>query len=138
MKTRVIKQKEVLPVNFLIDAKGQILGKVAVKASKLLLGKSRVNSTKYITTIDNVYIKNASLVEVDPMRSNKTYQRHSMYPGGFKEINILKLRDTNPDKLFRISIKGMLPKNRLGRIMMGSLKIIKDDRVPELTYKLVN
>ncbi|MEI6887270.1 MAG: 50S ribosomal protein L13 [bacterium] len=138
MKTRSILKKEVIPVHYLIDAKGKNYGKLVVMVSKLLLGKNKVNFVRYIPIIDKVTIKNAKLVDVTPTRLTKAYHWHSMFPGGIKEGSFELLREKNPDKLYRISLQGMLPKNRLGRRMLEAITIFPDERVPELEYKVID
>ena len=138
MKTRSIKAKEIVKKNYVIDAKGIIIGKLAVRVAKVFLGKSKVSSARYVPIFDNVYVKNASMVEVVPSRYEKKYYWHSQYPGGFKNATFEKLRKNNPKKLIQKSVWGMLPKNRLGRAMLEQLNVYPDDRLPELEYITIN
>lgn len=137
MKTRSIKQKEVVKKNYVIDAKGIIIGKLAVRVAKVFLGKSKVSSARYVPIFDNVYVKNASMVEVVPSRYEKKYYWHSQYPGGFKNATFEKPKN-NPKKLIQKSVWGMLPKNRLGRAMLEQLNVYGDDKLPELEYITIN
>ena len=131
MKTASIRVEEVTHDWYLIDAKNQILGRLASQAAQLLRGKNLPNFTPHMDMGNYVIIINADKVKVTGNKeSDKTYFRHSGYPGGMTEINLKKVRKDQPDKIINDAVKGMLPQNRLGRKLLTHLKIYSTELHP--------
>jgi len=108
----------------LIDAEDQILGRLAAKVAMLLKGKTKTNYTPHVDCGDNVIIINAAKVKLTGNKvQDKVYLSHSGYPGGQKEINPGKLLVSKPTAVVEKAIKGMLPKNRLGRDLFRNLYV---------------
>ena len=109
---------------WVVDAKGQTLGRVASKVAPLLRGTHKPYFTPHLDTGDYVIIVNADKIHVTGKRMDqKTYYRHSGYPGGLKSLTLRELMDKYPTRALRYAIKGMLPKGPLGRRMFKKLKI---------------
>jgi large subunit ribosomal protein L13 len=109
---------------FLIDAKGQVLGKLAAKAATILTGKNKPTFTPFLDTGDHVVVINAALVHLTGRKeSGKLYRHHTGYMGGLKSTPAEDLRQKHPTRLVEEAIKGMLPKTKLGRAMFSKLKV---------------
>jgi large subunit ribosomal protein L13 len=109
---------------FLIDAKEQVLGRVATVAANLLRGKGKPAFTPYVDCGDFVVIINAAEVRLTGRKENdKVYYRHSGYPGGLRSQTAEEVRVKHPDRLLRLAVQGMLPKNRLARRLLTKLKL---------------
>ena len=107
-----------------IDADGQVLGRIATEAARLLQGKHKAIYTPHIDTGDHVVIVNADKVVLTAGKGErKTIYRHSGYPGGLKAETFGHLLERRPEWAVRRTIRGMLPKNRLGRQMLTKLKV---------------
>lgn len=107
-----------------IDAEGKTLGRLATEVAVLLRGKHKPEYTPHVDTGDYVVITNAAKVNVTGnKRSAKVYYRHTGYPGGLKEMTFEKMIDKNPERVIELAVKGMLPKNPLGRAMYRKLKV---------------
>jgi large subunit ribosomal protein L13 len=124
MRTYSPKPAEINRAWYLIDADGMVLGRLATEAARLLRGKHRPYFAPHVDTGDHVVIINADKVV---MTSNKADQklayRHSGYPGGLKSTSYAELLVGNPVELVTRSIRGMIPKNRLGRQQLTKLKV---------------
>ena len=108
----------------LIDAEGQVLGRVASHAARLLQGKHKATYTPFIDTGDHVVIVNAALVKLTGRKEDqKLYRRHSGYPGGLREERARIVRQRRPERLLEEGVRGMLPKGRLGRRMLKKLRV---------------
>ena len=108
----------------LIDAEGQVLGRVATEAARLLQGKHKPVYTPHIDTGDHVIIVNAEKVVFTGNKwQDKVYYRHTGYPGGLKGITAQKQRDRHPERILESAIRGMLPKTKLGNKMVKKLKV---------------
>jgi len=108
----------------LIDAEGQPLGRVASKIASLIRGKHKVDFTPHIDCGDNVVVINAEKVQLSGNKwEAKEYIRHTGYPGGQRSINAASLLAKHPERLIEKAVKGMLPKNRLGRKLFGNLYV---------------
>ena len=131
MKTFSAKPSEVERKWYIIDAKDQILGKVAVEAARLLRGKHKPNFTSHIDTGDFVVIINADKVVLSGTKENtKIYTRFSGYVGGQKVETPAKVRDRRPILLVERAVHGMLPKTRLGKAQFGKLKVYAGEEHP--------
>ena len=107
-----------------IDAEGMVLGRLATEVAKLLRGKHKPTYTPFLDTGDNVIVINASKVIVTGKKADeKIYRHHSGFPGGMKEIDYRTLMAKNPEKALELAVKGMLPKNSLGRQMFRKLHV---------------
>ncbi|MEW6102791.1 MAG: 50S ribosomal protein L13 [bacterium] len=136
MKTYFEKKENKERDWFIIDASDKILGKVATKVSKILLGKQKPEWTPNIDNGDAVIVLNAEHVKVSGKKeAGKLYRKHSGYPGGLKTLSFKELKAKNPCKIIELSVWGMLPKNITGRRMIRRLKVYKDGIHPHLTQK---
>ena len=120
------KKDEIKRKWYIIDAKGEVLGKVAVKAATILRGKHKPIYTPHVDTGDQVIVINASQVVLTGKKlEQKYYRRHSGYPGGLKSIRYDRLLKEKPKKVIELAVKGMLPKTKLGRAMLKKLRVYK-------------
>jgi large subunit ribosomal protein L13 len=109
---------------YIVDASGKTLGRLASEVAKRLRGKHKPEYTPNVDTGDFIVVVNASQVKVTGTKNkDKVYYSHSGYPGGIKEITFDKLLIKNPERVIELAIKGMLPKNPLGRAMYRKLKV---------------
>lgn len=124
MKCYVQKPSEVQRKWHLIDAEGKTLGRLSTEIAKLLRGKHKVTFTPHVDGGDYVVVINADKIEVTgKKRDNKVYRHHTGYIGNLKEINFKKLQEKKPEEIIRLSVSGMLPKNKLRAPMMKRLRI---------------
>lgn len=109
---------------YLVDASNKTLGRLASEIAKRLRGKHKAVYTPHVDTGDYIVVINADKVKVTGNKSkDKVYYSHSGYPGGIKEITFEKLLAKKPERVIEIAVKGMLPKNPLGRAMYRKLKV---------------
>jgi large subunit ribosomal protein L13 len=107
-----------------VDADGQILGRVAAEVARILMGKHKPTWTPHLDTGDYVVIVNAAKVRVTGNKlAQKMYQRHSGYPGGFRERPLAEMMQRFPDRVVEEAVRGMLPHNRLGAAMLKKLRV---------------
>lgn len=126
MKTFMAKPLEVKRKWYVIDAEGKPLGRLASEVAKILRGKNKPIYTPHVDTGDHVIVLNASKVVLTGKKlDQKFYRHHSLYPGGLKEIKYRHLMADKPERAVEHAIKGMLPKNSLGRAMFKKLKVYK-------------
>ena len=131
MKTYYAKPNEVERAWVLIDAENQVLGRIAVEAAKILRGKNKPQYTPHVDTGDFVVIINAEKVRVTGNKAtDKRYYRHSGYPGGLKSESFNEAIAKHPERVLEHAIKGMLPKNTLGRAMGKKLKVYAGPKHP--------
>lgn len=122
--TYVLKGNEIERKWYIIDAANKPLGRVATEAAKLLRGKHKPTYTPNMDAGDHVIILNASeAIFTGKKLDQKVYRHHSGYIGGMKETTARVMMDTNPEKAMMLAIKGMLPKNSLGRQMIKKVRI---------------
>jgi len=108
----------------LVDAEGETLGRLSSKVAKLLRGKHKPNFTPHVDCGDNVVVINASKIQLSGNKWNdKVYLRHTGYPGGQRSTTALEMNAKHPARIVEKSIKGMLPKNRLGAELFRNLKV---------------
>ena len=120
----------------LIDAEGRVLGRVAARAASVLRGKHRPDFTPHQDTGDFVVIINAARVKLTGSKlTDKVYYRHTGYPGGIRTTTAGKLLATRPERLIQMAVRGMLPKNRLGRRLFTKLKIYSGGEHPHAAQK---
>ncbi len=123
-KTYYPKQDEITSKWYLVDAADQNLGRLSTKIARILLGKNKPQFTPGVDLGDFVVVINAEKITVTGNRlDQKFYYRHSGYPGGLKKISLRDQLQKFPDRVIQASVRGMLPKNRLGRKLLGRLKI---------------
>jgi large subunit ribosomal protein L13 len=116
---------------FVIDAKDQVLGKLAARAATLLTGKHKPTYTPFLDTGDHVIVINAARVHLTGRKEqDKFYRHHTLYLGGLKEASAGDVRKKHPTRLVEEAVKGMLPKTRLGRAMFHKLKVYAGDTHP--------
>lgn len=109
---------------YLVDASGKTLGRLATQVAKYLRGKHKPEFTPNTDVGDYMIITNAAKIKVTGTKAQtKLYYTHSGYPGGIKETTFEKLQDKDPTRAIEIAVKGMLPKNPLGRAMLRKLKV---------------
>jgi large subunit ribosomal protein L13 len=124
MKTFSAKPHEVRREWFVIDATGKNLGRLATEVARRLRGKHKTEFTPHVDTGDYIIVVNAGKVGVTGNKlEDKVYYRHSGYPGGLKSITLKDLLATKPERAIEHAVKGMLPKNPLGRAMFRKLKV---------------
>jgi large subunit ribosomal protein L13 len=123
-KTYVTKQEDVQREWYVVDASGQTLGRLASQVARILRGKHKPIYSPSVDTGDYVIVVNAEKVHVTGRKlDQKIYYRHSGYPGGLKEITLRNLLRKHPTRVIEHAVRGMLPKNRLGRRMFKKLKV---------------
>jgi len=128
-RTKTTKAKDIRREWHFLDAKGEILGRLAVKIASLLMGKNKPYFVDYLDCGDYVVIINAKKIKVSGDKfKNKLYRRHSGYPGGFRELTFEQLMQRDPRKIIQQAVKGMLPKNKLRDKRMSRLKIFVDEK----------
>jgi len=131
MKTYSTKAKDVERQWHVIDASGKTLGKLATQVANLLMGKHKPTFVPYLDTGDFVIVLNATKIRVTGKKpKQKTYYRHSGYPGGIKAETYEEMMATHPTRVIEHAVKGMLPHNRLGRAMFKKLKVYAGDSHP--------
>ena len=124
MKTMMAKESQIERKWYIVDAEDKILGRLSTEVAKILKGKHKPTYTPHIDTGDYVIIINAEKIKVTGKKeSQKLYRHHSGYVGGLKEISYKTMMEKHPDRIIKHAVKGMLPKNILGRQMMKKLKI---------------
>ena len=124
MKTFSAKPAEVIHDWYVIDATGKTLGRMATEIARRLRGKHKPEYTPHVDTGDYIVVVNAEKVHVTGKKvTDKVYYRHTGFPGGIRSLTFEKMRDKKPEKIIQIAVKGMLPKNPLGRAMFRKLKV---------------
>ena len=123
------KPAEVKRQWFVIDAEGKTLGKVATECARRLRGKHKPIYTPHVDTGDYMVVINAAKVRVTGNKAkDKMYYRHTGYIGNLKSINFEQLQARSPEKIIELAVKGMLPKNPLGREMFRKLRVFADSK----------
>ena len=124
METTSIRANEITREWFIVDAEGQILGRLASEIAQIIRGKKKSFFTPHMDMGDFVVVVNAEKVKVTGNKEkDKTYFRHSGYPGGVTQISLRKVRQDYPERIIMNAVKGMLPHNRLGRQLLTHLKV---------------
>ncbi len=124
MKTYIAQKKDQKRRYFLIDANGKILGRLATRVARLLMGKDKITYTPHIDQGDFVIVVNAANIRFSGRKPRqKIYTHFSGYPGGLKEINLDRMMRENPTEVIRHAVRGMLPKSKLGSWMITRLKV---------------
>ncbi len=133
MKTTFMEKKETVKRNwYLIDATDKTLGRLSTEIANLLRGKGKVTYTPHVDCGDYVVVINANKVKLTGNKLNdKMYYNHSGFPGGLRERNAALMIEKYPVEMVERAVKGMLPKNRLGRAQIKKLKVYADDNYVE-------
>jgi len=131
MKTQSFKQSDIEQSWILVDAKDKTLGRLASALASRLRGKHRPEFTPNADLGDYIVVINANKINVTGDKLNqKKYFKHSGYPGGIKSKSLDEVIKNSPEDVIRMAVKGMLPKNKLGKKMLTKLKIYKDNDHP--------
>ncbi len=131
MKTFNVKKEDISKDWFVMDGQGKILGRLASEIARRLRGKHKPIYTPHVDTGDFVIVVNAEKIRLTGNKlADKLYYRHSGYPGGLKQITAGKLLAEKPEEVLKIAVRGMLPKNTLGRAMLKKLKIYSGPEHP--------
>jgi large subunit ribosomal protein L13 len=124
MKTFQARKEDIKKLWYVVDAKDKVLGRLASEIANLLRGKGKPIFSPHVDTGDFVIVVNAEKIRLTGNKlTGKVYYHHSGYPGGLKTITAEKLLAKRPEELVRRAVKGMLPKNRLGRKVFKKLKV---------------
>ncbi|MDA2927339.1 50S ribosomal protein L13 [Acidobacteria bacterium AH-259-G07] len=136
MKTYLPKVDEIERKWYVVDAEGQVLGRLASRIASILMGKRKPWYTDFLETGDFIIVVNADKVKLTGKKwEKKNYYSHSGYPGGLKQITAKELRDKHPERLVKLAVKGMLPKNKLGRRTLKKLKVYAGSEHPHRAQK---
>lgn len=123
-KTYSAKKGEIDKKWWIVDADGKTLGKLAVKLADVIRGKDKPTYTPHVDTGDFVIVINAEKIHLTGKKwDDKRYYRYSGYMGGLKETTAKRLRDEHPERIILLAVRGMLPKNKLSRHVIGKLKV---------------
>ncbi len=136
MKTFVPKVDEIDRRWYLVDVDGQVLGRAAARIARILRGKEKPIFTPHMDTGDFVIVVNAAKVKVTGTKEeDKTYFHYTGYPGGARFDTLRRMRQRKPEQIIRHAVKGMLPKNRLGRSLFKKLKVYAGPDHPHAAQK---
>lgn len=131
MKTFSAKSHEVKRDWYIVNASDKVLGRLATEIARRLRGKHKAEYTPHVDTGDYIIVTNAEKVTVTGRKfKEKMYYRHSGYPGGIRSQSFEKLQATHPTRIIELAVKGMLPKNTLGREMYRKLKVYVGNEHP--------
>jgi large subunit ribosomal protein L13 len=123
---------------FVVDADGQTLGRLASEIAIILRGKHKPTFAPHMDVGDHVIVINAEKIAVTGNKETaKIYYRHSGYPGGLTEMNLAEMREKFPDRVIEAAVRGMLPKNTLGRQVFSKLKVYAGPKHPHSAQKPV-
>ncbi|WP_071396688.1 50S ribosomal protein L13 [Bacillus tuaregi] len=121
---------------YVVDAAGKTLGRLSTEVASILRGKHKPTYTPHVDTGDHVIILNASKIELTGNKlQDKIYYRHSNHPGGLKQRTANEMRTNYPERMLELAIKGMLPKNTLGRQMFSKLHVYAGSEHPHQAQK---
>lgn len=138
MKTSIPSPDGITRQWHLIDAEEAVLGRIASKAAKILMGKHKPTYTPFLDTGDHVIVVNAAKVKLTGNKEEqKLYRRHSGYPGGLTETQARKVRATRPTRMVEEAVQGMLPKSKLGKQMYRKLQVYAGPTHPHQAQKPV-
>jgi large subunit ribosomal protein L13 len=138
MKTAIPSPEDIVRHWHLIDAEEAVLGRIATKAARILMGKHKPSYTPFLDTGDHVIVVNAAKVKLTGHKEEqKLYRRHSGYPGGLTETSARKVRETRPVRMVEEAVQGMLPKSKLGKQMYRKLQVYAGPKHPHEAQKPV-
>ena len=133
MKTHSVKAGDIRRDWFVYDAEDKVLGRVASQIAHILKGKHKPTYSPHLDTGDHVVVINAEKIRLTGKKTEKKqYFTHSMYPGGVTWTSFRTMSESKPDRVLYLAVKGMLPRNRLGRAMMTKLKIYAGTEHPHV------
>jgi large subunit ribosomal protein L13 len=136
MKTFMERPQDVKRKWYIVDAKDQVLGRLATRVADTLRGKKKATFTPNVDGGDFVIVINAEKVRLTGKKADKKlYQSHSLYPGGFKEEKFSSMIQRNPEKVIKLAVKGMIPKTRLGDKVITKLRVYKGEKHPHTEVK---
>jgi large subunit ribosomal protein L13 len=136
MKTYSAKPREIEQSWYVVDAEGETLGRLATEIADVLRGKRKPAYTPHVDTGDFVIVVNAEKVHVTGKKlEQKIYYRHSGYPGGLRQRTLAEQLQRRPEEVIRKAVKGMLPRNRLGRAQLRKLKVYAGPDHPHAAQK---
>ncbi|MBI3895705.1 MAG: 50S ribosomal protein L13 [Acidobacteria bacterium] len=136
LQTYFPRKGEIQAKWYIVDASGQVLGRLATQVATLLRGKHRENFTPFLDLGDHVIVVNAAKIRLTGNKlEQKVYQYHTGYPGGLKEISVRRKLREHPDRVVEEAILGMLPKTKLGKAMGRKLLVYADDKHPHQAQK---
>jgi large subunit ribosomal protein L13 len=125
----MVKKEEVKRNWYVVDAKGKVLGRLATAVASILRGKNKPSFTPHVDCGDGVIVINAKDIRVTGKKmQEKIYKTYSGYPSGLKEYSMETMLKKKPEKILRIAVKGMLPKNKIADQMIRRLKVFMDDK----------
>ena len=131
MKTYSVKAGEIERRWYVVDAEGKVLGRLATEIARVLRGKHKPIYTPHLDTGDHVIVVNADKITLTGRKADqKTYFRHSGYMGGEKFIPFRRMMEKRPERVIELAVKGMLPKNTLGRQMRSKLRVYAGSEHP--------
>lgn len=131
MSTEIAKQSDIKRDWHVVDLDGQVLGRAASQIARVLRGKHKAIYTPSVDAGDFVVVVNAEKIKLTGKKlSDKMYYRHTGYPGGIRSLNAEDLLEKKPEEMIRKAVKGMLPKNKLGRQMLKKLKVYSGPEHP--------
>jgi large subunit ribosomal protein L13 len=131
MSTSMPKVSDIQRKWFVVDAQGQVLGRLATRVATILRGKHKPTFSPHLDVGDHVVVINAEKIQFTGRKlKDKLYQWHTGYIGGLKEVNAETMLRTHPDRVIEWAVEGMLPKNRLGRAMAKKLKVYRGAEHP--------
>ena len=131
MSTLMPKESDIQRKWYVVDAKGQVLGRLATRVATILRGKHKPTFSPHLDVGDHVVVINAEKIQFTGRKlKEKLYQWHTGYIGGLKEVTAETMLRTHPDRVIEWAIEGMLPKNRLGRAMAKKLKVYRGAEHP--------
>ncbi|MGH6784831.1 MAG: 50S ribosomal protein L13 [Sphingomicrobium sp.] len=126
MPTSMPKESDIQRKWYVVDAEGQVLGRLASRVATVLRGKHKPTFSPHLDVGDHVVVINAAKVQLTGRKlKNKQYRWHTGYIGGLKEVSAETMLRTHPDRVIEWAVEGMLPKNRLGRAMAKKLKVYR-------------
>jgi large subunit ribosomal protein L13 len=139
MKTYQAKKEELEQKWYLVNAEGKVLRRLATELAKILRGKNKPTYTPHLDTGDFIIVVNAGKLTLTGKKmKDKIYYHHTGYPGGIKEMSAEKLLAKKPTEMIRMAVKGMLPKNSLGRQMFRKLKVYAGPNHPHEAQKPIS
>ena len=131
MKTQSVNKERVLHDWYLVDADGKTLGRLSTQIANRLRGKHKPEFTPHVDTGDYIVVINADKIHVTGKKeTDKFYYHHTGFPGGIRSVALGKMREKSPEKILENAVKGMMPRNRLGRAMLSKLKVYAGNSHP--------
>ncbi|MEC8644631.1 MAG: 50S ribosomal protein L13 [Pseudomonadota bacterium] len=131
MKTQSVNKASVLHDWYLVDADSKTLGRLSTQIANRLRGKHKPEYTPHVDTGDYIVVINADKIHVTGKKeTDKFYYHHTGFPGGIKSVALGKMRERSPEKILENAVKGMMPRNRLGRVMLSKLKVYAGNSHP--------